>query len=1033
MKTFVCALMCFAFFVTAAGPQDKKTTGLPKPTVDLQPGIFRYQVKIEAGGQVMNLKSSTTIQGRGASWTAIYEMETPTGTVTDTTTIDKTTLIPRKRHLSQGPVVIDLNFSSDKATGKTSVNGQDRSIAVDLGGPLFADGAGADQAIANLPLAVGYSTTFRNFDFQTQKVKLMQLNVAGSESVTVPAGKFDAFRVDITSVDGGSDKKTVWVAKDTRKVVRASAVVAAMGGAVITMELLGDAATGLSAQENKTAEKTPTGPATSQAAGVVTGVKIAPDHGTLVLGESRQLTGTVEGTGSFSAGLKWSVNDVDGGNASLGTISSSGLYVTPYPTPAAVTIKATSTADPAKSAAAAITFAARPVVVGPALLVDAAAPTHTISPLIYGMNAYRLSDPWHEAPRVAKAVRLPLNRWGGDGVTLYNFKLDISNLGEDWFFEIAPKPNIRSLLVTAFLAIAVILYALAWWTVWKEKPSGRGWGIVASLIYLSVSLSGILLFARPLLGYEGILLALGAAGLFAFVDGAVRKQASGSFLERRPLTMNTFRKGLCWVFAITSLVSLGSDFQRIVLNGGHQDESEFNSQVIADRAAGARTMATMPVMGWIAKTRTRSGSFSVTKYGAQQKTDPYWGTYGNGVRPDGTMITNNDPTDTCMRIDASWDSDWVKYLVRRFGNAANGGVAIYALDNEPTWWDKMHRDVHPLPFTYDEVTQNGLKVAKAIKAADPTAEVSGPVIDFWLTYFYSKKDLPWLQPNWKGPSEGPVDRKAHGDLPLVDYYLRAFKAAQDADPQHRRFLDYLDLHTYFAANDAMLKPAGTSDRQKAVLDSTRAFWDPTYTEPQFRDPNNFLKPLAPQMIPRMKNWVAANYPGTRIAISEYNWGAPEHISGAVAQADILGIFGREGLDLGALWGPPNLNQPLMFAFKIFRNYDGAGAEFGDTSLAARSADQSKLSVYAARRTADHTITVVVINKTFGALRADLPIDHFKAEEPANVYQYSGADLTQIRTLPAVKTLSTGERVETSVVKDQLFPAMSITMYAIRGK
>jgi hypothetical protein len=256
--------------------------------------------------------------------------------------------------------------------------------------------------------------------------------------------------------------------------------------------------------------------------------------------------------------------------------------------------------------------------------------------------------------------------------------------------------------------------------------------------------------------------------------------------------------------------------------------------------------------------------------------------------------------------------------------------------------------------------------------------------------------------------------------------------AQDADPQHIRFLDYLDLHTYFAANDAMLKPAGTSDRQKAVLDSTRVFWDATYTDPNFPDPDNFLKPLAPQMIPRMRNWVAANYPGTKIAITEYNWGAAEHISGAVAQADILGIFGREGLDLGALWEPPKLNSPLMFAFKIYRNYDGAGAEFGDTSLRATSADQGKLAVYAARRTADHTITVVVINKTFGDLRADLPIDHFKAEGPAKVYQYSGMDLARIRALPAVKASSPGEKIETSVMKDQLFPSMSITMYAIPG-
>jgi len=216
---------------------DTGAVGLPKPAVDLQPGTYHYQVKIEAGGQTMNLKTTTTIQDGGASWTAINQMETPGGTATETATIEKSTLILRKRNVAQGPVTIDLDFSGDKAAGKMSMNGQDRPIAADLGGPLFADAAGGDQVIASLPLAEGYSTTFRNFDIQAQKVKLMELKVAGVESVTVPAGKFDAYRIEITSADGGSDKKTVWVTRDTHKVVKGSAVVAAMGGAVVTQEL----------------------------------------------------------------------------------------------------------------------------------------------------------------------------------------------------------------------------------------------------------------------------------------------------------------------------------------------------------------------------------------------------------------------------------------------------------------------------------------------------------------------------------------------------------------------------------------------------------------------------------------------------------------------------------------------------------------------------------------------------------------------------------------------------------------------------
>ncbi|MGA2169940.1 MAG: alpha/beta fold hydrolase [Terracidiphilus sp.] len=223
--------------VVLAKKVDAGAVGLPKPATDLQPGTYLYQVTIEMGAQKMNIKVSTAIQDGGASWTAIDTMETPQGTATDTATIAKSSLILEKRSLKQGPVDIEVDYAGDKAAGKMSMNGQDHPIAADLGGPLFADAAGGDQVIASLPLAVGYSTTFRNFDVQTQKVKLMQLSVAGIETVTVPAGTFEAYRVEISSADGGTDKKTLWIAKDSHKVVKGSAIMAAMGGAVMTQEL----------------------------------------------------------------------------------------------------------------------------------------------------------------------------------------------------------------------------------------------------------------------------------------------------------------------------------------------------------------------------------------------------------------------------------------------------------------------------------------------------------------------------------------------------------------------------------------------------------------------------------------------------------------------------------------------------------------------------------------------------------------------------------------------------------------------------
>lgn len=224
--------------VVLAKKVDASKVGAPTVAMDLQPGKYKYQAKIEANGQQVSLTISTTIAAEGGTWTATDVMETPNGTVTEISTLEKGTLIGRKLNMKQGPVAIDLNFAGDKATGNMNMDGQDRAVSVDLGGPLFANAAGAKQSISCLPLAQGYSTTYRNFDVQKQKVKLMQLQVSGVEKVTVPAGTFEAYKVEISSADGGTDKETLWIDRDSHKAVKESAVLASMGGAMVTQELV---------------------------------------------------------------------------------------------------------------------------------------------------------------------------------------------------------------------------------------------------------------------------------------------------------------------------------------------------------------------------------------------------------------------------------------------------------------------------------------------------------------------------------------------------------------------------------------------------------------------------------------------------------------------------------------------------------------------------------------------------------------------------------------------------------------------------
>ena len=224
--------------VVVSSKVDAKAAGTPKPASDLAPAEYKYQAKLAAGGQERQMKLSTTIKEEGGAWVVTDTMETPMGAATDTVTLEKGTLLLRNRAVKQGPVSVNLAYGGGKLTGSMSMNGQERPISVDLDGPLFADAAGAHQSIGRLPLADGYTTTFRNFDLQKQKVKVMQLKVAGQESVTVPAGTFDAFRVEVTSADGGAEKTTLWIAKDNRKPVKVSAVMPQMGGATLTAELL---------------------------------------------------------------------------------------------------------------------------------------------------------------------------------------------------------------------------------------------------------------------------------------------------------------------------------------------------------------------------------------------------------------------------------------------------------------------------------------------------------------------------------------------------------------------------------------------------------------------------------------------------------------------------------------------------------------------------------------------------------------------------------------------------------------------------
>jgi hypothetical protein len=703
----------------------------------------------------------------------------------------------------------------------------------------------------------------------------------------------------------------------------------------------------------------------------ITSITVTPSAATV--GTQQQFTATVNGTGSYSSAVTWSVAAPAGSSLSPGDISSSGLYNTPYPAPPTVTVKATSVQESSVSGSVTVTLNPPAATSGPALTVDVNTPNtssenpHTISPYVYGMNAYSL-DP------ISETIANPgILRWGGDDTSRYNYQNGWTNSAADYYFENGNG--------AAFM--------------FPNSTTGENF---TQFFPAADSAGTAALGTVPVLGY----VTNGTSGACSFPKSAYSGQVSYNN-------------------------NCGDGYYSVGVNGCTTSSSTYDSGVGGCSFSGSSTTwettaIQEPPPASSAATMPAPGSVNAT-----------WAS-------------------------STWAGGWVNSIVTNssYGNGASGqGVAVWDLDNEPAWWDAVHRDVHPNPSTYDEVTYGGISTALAIKTADPTALVSGPVIDYWWNYFYSKQDIEngWGHGPCYQPWSDPTDRAAHGGVAMIEYYLQQFNSY--SQQYGVRLLDYVDIHGYFApdypagsGNSVAFTTAGDTQEQEARMNGTRAFWDPTYTDPNYPQPNYSADPASqscnvplqsPQLIPMLETWVNNDYPGTKTSIDEYNFGGLESINGAVVQADILGIFGRQGLGLGAFWPANNYDEqgPGNYAFAMYRNYDGKDSTFGDTYLYATSASsgadaENQLAVYGGQRSSDSAITVVVINKTYGSLTSTVSLENFTAASgaTAQVYQYSNANLSAIVPEAAVSVTPPAGSGTTSTIGNYTFPAQSITLLVI---
>jgi hypothetical protein len=361
------------------------------------------------------------------------------------------------------------------------------------------------------------------------------------------------------------------------------------------------------------------------------------------------------------------------------------------------------------------------------------------------------------------------------------------------------------------------------------------------------------------------------------------------------------------------------------------------------------TILTLQMAGYVAA--DESGPVTA----AQAAPSSRWNAVVNDT-PGGVFPASPNLTDGVVYMD-----EVLNLLITKYGPASGAtGVKGYNLDNEPSLWPSTHPYLHPAQTTCAEEVSKSVALATTIKRMDPSAEVLGPVLYGSGAYFTFQ-----TAPDWA------TLQASTGFRWFIDYYLdQMSKASATAG---KRLLDVFDLHRYSDENIGGV----SSDPDQSITSQTdfsdtasdmdrvqapRVLWDPTYVE------NSWVQLYDSQFLPWIPNIQAsinARYPGTKLSFTEYSYGGESDISGGLAQADVLGIFGKFGVYLGCVWILHDTPPPVYTAaaFNLYLNYDGKGGRFGATGVSETDSDTVNTSAYSSVDAAG-ALHVVVLNKSY---------------------------------------------------------------------
>lgn len=406
-------------------------------------------------------------------------------------------------------------------------------------------------------------------------------------------------------------------------------------------------------------------------------------------------------------------------------------------------------------------------------------------------------------------------------------------------------------------------------------------------------------------------------------------------------------------------------------------------------ARGAASLVTVPIVDYVAA--DTKGLVTEVASNASSRWLRNYPTTPGGVLPASPNTTDK----------AVYQDQFVHFIAQKYPNT------FFSLDNEPALWPSTHPLIHPQQTTFAEMAERTTAYATMIKNQAPNSTVFGAVAYGYYEYV---------------ALQGAPDQQGRDYL---DFFLDTAKTAEQA--AGRRVVDVLDLHWYPEAQGGGQRITNGNSAHpstaeiEARVQAPRSLWDPSYIEHSWIT-DVTEKPI--QLLPWLKQKIATHYPDTKLSFSEYYYGGSKDISGGIAQADVLGIFGREGVFAATLW--PMSDESTSFIYgglDMFLNYDGKGHRVGDLSLNAQTTDAVRTSVYAmGRNTNSNELTIVAINKTNAPLSISTDILHGGAYTSAHAYTLTSASPTPVTgTTPTLQ----GGRLTTTL------PALSVTTFILQ--